>query len=352
MTEGHLPASSASKPPAGATCFLTGATGFIGGHLAERLVRDGHRVRCLVRATSDTSLLDALDVELAFGDLTSESSLLEAVEGCRYAFHCGAFVSDWGTAKEIAAVNVDGTRHVLEAAVASGVERFIHFSTTDVYGYPGGVAIDETYRPTRFRNWYAQTKLQAEAEVRRATSAQSVAAVILRPATVYGPRSREVVGEIARAIRNRSMLLIDGGHAVAGLCYVENLIDAALVALHHQSAVGQAFNVTDGLGVTWKQFTQDIASGLGCAPPRFSMPYSIATAVGFSLEYSYRLLRGVSGLTTPPLLSRQAVQVMGSDQDFSNRKARKLLGWEPRVDYETGLRATIEWLQDEHFSHA
>ncbi|HEY3944152.1 MAG TPA: NAD-dependent epimerase/dehydratase family protein [Solirubrobacteraceae bacterium] len=352
MSDGHLLAASASKPTAGATCFLTGATGFIGGHLAERLVREGHRVRCLVRATSDTSLLDALDVELAVGDLTSLSSLLDAADGCRYALHCGAFVSDWATAKEIAAINVEGTRHVLEAAVASGMERFIHFSTTDVYGYPGGVAIDETYQPTRFRNWYAQTKLEAEAAVRRATVAQSVAAVILRPATVYGPRSKEVVGEIARAIRNRSMLLIDGGRAVAGLCYVENLIDAALVALQHQNAPGQAFNVSDGLGVTWKQFTEDIAHGLGCAAPRLSMPYWISTAVGFSLEYSYRLLRGASGLTTPPLLSRQAVQVMGSDQDFSNRKARELLGWEPRVDYETGLRATIEWLQAEHFSHA
>ncbi|MBV9358126.1 MAG: NAD-dependent epimerase/dehydratase family protein [Chloroflexi bacterium] len=352
MTDGHPPASSASKPPVRATCFVTGATGFIGGHLAQRLVREGHRVRCLVRATSDTSLVDTLDVELAVGDLTSLASLLDAVEDCRYVFHCGAFVSDWATTQEIAATNAMGTRHVLEASVASGVERFIHFSTTDVYGYPGGVAIDETYQSTRFRNWYAQTKLEAEAEVRRATAAQPIAAVILRPATVYGPRSKEVVGEIARAIRNRSMLLIDGGRAVAGLCYVENLIDAALVALDHRNAPGQAFNVSDGLGVTWKQFTQDIARGLGCPPPRFSMPYGIATAVGFSLEHSYRLLRRASGLTTPPLLSRQAVHVMGSDQDFSNRKARKLLGWEPRIDYETGLRATIQWLQAEHFSHA
>jgi oxidoreductase len=352
VTDGHLPASKASKPPAGAPCFLTGATGFIGGHLAERLVREGHRVRCLVRATSDTSLLDALDVELAVGDLTSLSSLLEALDGCRYAFHCGAVVSDWATAKEIAAINVEGTRHVLEASVSAGVERLVHFSTTDVYGYPGGVAIDEAYHTTRFRNWYAQTKLEAEAEVRRPTAAQSVAAVILRPATVYGPRSKEVVGEIARAIRNRSMLLIDHGRAVAGLCYVENLIDAALVALHHQDAPGQAFNVSDGLDVTWKQFTQDLAHGLGCPAPRFSMPYWIANGVGFSLEHSYRLLRAASGLTTPPLLSRQAVQVMGLDQDFSNRKARELLGWEPRVDYEAGLRATIEWLRAEHFSHA
>jgi nucleoside-diphosphate-sugar epimerase len=339
-------------PPTRETCLLTGATGFIGGHLAERLVREGHRVRCVVRATSDTSLLQTLDVELAVGDLTNLRSLVDAVEGCKYAFHCGALVSDWASTNEIRRINVEGTRNLLEASVASGVERVIHFSTTDVYGYPGGVGIEETYSATRFRNWYSETKLAAEAEVRRAVAAQAVDAVILRPATVYGPRSKEVVGEIARAIRNRTMLLIDGGRAVAGLCYVENLIDVALLALSHQNASGEAFNVSDGLGVTWKQFTQDIGEGLGCAPPRFSIPYGIANALGFTLEHSYRALHAASGLTTPPLLSRQAVQIMGSDQDFSTRKARELLGWEPRVDYEAGLRATIEWLTAEHFSHA
>jgi nucleoside-diphosphate-sugar epimerase len=339
-------------PPARETCVLTGATGFIGGHLAERLVREGHRVRCVVRATSDTSLLQALDVELAVGDLTSLRSLVDAVEGCKYVFHCGALVSDWATTDEIRRINVEGTRNLLEASVDSGVERVIHFSTTDVYGYPGGVGIEETYSATRFRNWYSETKLAAEAEVRRAVAAHAVDAVILRPATVYGPRSKEVVGEIARAIRNRTMLLIDRGRAVAGLCYVANLIDVALLALSRQDASGEAFNVSDGLGVTWKQFTGDIAEGLGCAPPRLSIPYGIAHALGFTLEHGYRALRTASGLTMPPLLSRQAVQIMGSDQDFSTRKARELLAWEPRVGYEAGLRATIEWLTAEHFSRA
>jgi nucleoside-diphosphate-sugar epimerase len=339
-------------PPHREICLVTGATGFIGGHLAERLVREGHRVRCLVRASSDTSLLEGLDVELAVGDLTSASSLVRAAEDCRYAFHCGALVSDWATSKEIARINVDGTRNVVEAAVASGLKRFVHFSTTDVYGYPGGVAVEETYTATRFRNWYAQTKLAAEAEVQGVARAHGLETVILRPATVYGPRSPEVVGEIARAIRNRRMLLIDGGRAVAGLCYVDNLVDAAVLALSHQNAPRQAFNVSDGLGITWKQFTDDLALALGCPPARISMPYWSAHAVGFSLEHAYRFVRQFSGLTTPPLLSRQAVQVMGINQDFSSRKIRELLGWEPRVDYETGLRATIEWLQAEQLSSA
>jgi acetylornithine/succinyldiaminopimelate/putrescine aminotransferase/nucleoside-diphosphate-sugar epimerase len=329
-------------------CLITGASGFIGGHLAERLVQEGHQVRCLVRASSNTSLLDQLDVEIAVGDLTSARSLAGAAEGCSYVFHCGALVSDWATTNEITRINVEGTQNLLAASVGASVRRFIHFSTTDVYGYPGCAAVDESHTATRFRNWYAQTKLRAEGEVRRAAGAHDLEAVILRPATVYGPRSTEVVGEMARAIRGGNMLLVDGGRAVAGLCYVDNLIDAAVLALRHEAAPGHAFNVSDGLGITWKEFTDALAEGLGCSKVRWSVPYWMANSVGFSLEHGYRLLRRTTRLKTPPLLSRQAVHVMGTNQDFSNRKARELLGWEPRVDYPTGLEATVAWLRAEH----
>jgi len=329
-------------------CLLTGATGFIGGHLAQRLVREGYQVRCLARATSDTSLLDELDVEIAVGDLTSARSLARAAEGCRYVLHCGALVSDWATAKEIARINLAGTRNLVAASVGASVHRFVHFSTTDVYGYPGGAAIDETHAATRFRNWYAQTKLAAEHEVRRAERVDALDSVILRPATVYGPRSTDVIGEMARAIRRGNMLLVDGGRAVAGLCYVENLIDAAVLALRHEAAPRHAFNITDGIDITWKQFTDGLAEGLGCSQVRWSVPYWLANGIGFSLEHGYRVLRRTTRLRTPPLLSRQAVHVLGRNQDFSNQKARELLGWEPRVDYAAGLEATVAWLQAEH----
>ncbi|HEY1590239.1 MAG TPA: aminotransferase class III-fold pyridoxal phosphate-dependent enzyme [Solirubrobacteraceae bacterium] len=329
-------------------CLVTGATGFIGGHLAERLVQEGVPVRCLVRATSDTSLLEKLDVEITVADLVDADSVARAVNGSRYVFHCGALVSDWATADEIATINVVGTRNVLQAAIDGSVERFVHFSTTDVYGYPGGAPVDETHEAGRFRNWYAQTKLAAEAEVRRAEQAHRMNAVILRPATVYGPRSTEVVGEIARAIRAGNMVLVDRGRAIAGLCYVHNLVDAAILALRDEAAPGNAFNITDGLDVTWKQFTSGLADGLGCSSVRWSMPYWMANGIGFSLEHGYRFVRRATHLSCPPLLSRQAVQVLGRDQNFCNRKARELLGWEPRVSYTGGLEATLAWLRDDY----
>lgn len=329
-------------------CLVTGATGFIGGRLARRLVQEGYPVRCLVRASSDTSLLEELDVQIAVGDLTSASSLARAVAGCHHVFHCGALVSDWATTQEVTAINVGGTRNLLEAAVGASVQRFIHFSSTDVYGHPDGAAIDESYAATRFRNWYAQTKLDAEAEVRRVEKTDALDTVVLRPATVYGPGSKDVIGEIARAIQGRHMLLIDHGRAVAGLCYVENLMDAALLALRHEAAPAHAFNVSDGLNITWREFTNGLAEGLGCPQVRWSLPYRLANGIGFLLEHGYRLLRRSTGVSAPPLLSRQAVQVLGKNQDFSNRKLHETLGWQPRVDYATGLQATVAWLRTDY----
>jgi len=338
----------APRPVLGDTCLVTGASGFIGGHLAQRLVNEGIPVRCLVRTTSDTTQLDQLGVEQVVGDLTDPGALTRAVAGCRYVFHCGAMVSDWGTAAEIAAVNVGGTRNLLEAAGTAGVKRVIHVSTTDVYGYPGKPEIDESYVSTRFANWYSETKRMAETEVRRAQAAHGLETVILRPATVYGPRSVDVVGEIARSIRGRRMLLVDGGRAIAGLLYVENLVDAALLSMRSEAAPGHAFNLSDGLSVTWREFTDGLAAGLGCPPVRLTMPYWLATGVGFTLEHGYRLARRATHLRTAPLLSRQAVHVLGRPQLFSTRKACELLGWEPRIGYDAGLAATLEWLRSEH----
>ncbi len=329
-------------------CLVTGATGFIGGRLAQRLLDDSYEVRCLVRASSDTSHLDALGVQMAVGDLTDADTLAAAVADCRYVLHCGALVSDWATVAEITAANVHGTRNVLAASVGASVERFIHFSTTDVYGHPGSGTIDESYVPQGFANWYAQTKRQAEDEVRSVGDQSPLETVILRPATVYGPGSKEVVGEIARAIAGGHMLLVGRGQTVAGLCYIDNLLDAASLALEHPHAPGHALNVTDGLAVTWRQFTDALARGLGCPGVRFSLPYWAANAIATALEHGYRLARRATGLHTAPLLSRQAVQVLGKDQDFSNTLLRETLGWAPRVDYPTGLDATLDWLTGEY----
>ena len=240
-------------------------------------------------------------VELAVGDLTEPRSLARAVAGCRLRVPLRRARLRLGHRRRRSRESTSaGTRNLLEAAVGASVQRFIHFSTTDVYGYPGRRRRStRATRPTRLRNWYAQTKLDAEAEVRRAARRRhGLETVILRPATVYGPGSADVVGEIARAIRGGNMLLIDGGRAVAGLCYVENLLDAALLALRHDAAPGQRLQ-RQRRPATSPGGSSPTASPTASAArrSRWSMPYWLASGLGFSLEHGYRLLRRTTGLT-------------------------------------------------------
>jgi nucleoside-diphosphate-sugar epimerase len=333
-------------------CLVTGASGFIGSRLTRRLRDAGYEVRCLVRATSDVSALERLDVELFRGDLTNAATVSGAAADCRCVVHCGALVSDWAGIGEIRAVNVTGTRNLLETAVTASVERVVHISTTDVYGHPGTRVLSERQTPGNFANWYAQSKREAEAEVWRFAGTGALQTTVLRPATVYGPGSKEVVGEISKAICRGQMLMVDGGRAIAGLVYIENLLDAVLLALDAEGAAGATYNVTDGLDVTWRQFLGNLAGGLGHRQPRLSLPYRPASALAMTMEQGYRALHRATGLTTPALLSRQAVQVLGRNQDFSNAAIRTALGWKPRVDYPAGLAATLAWLREEYLPAA
>ena len=340
--------------PGAPPILLTGATGFLGGHLAARLVAEGRRVRCLVRPGSDPTRLRSLaqngerGVELVTGDLTDRDSLRRASDGCAHVIHCAAMVSDWGTVQEIRAANVTGTRDLATAAVAAGARRFVQISTTDVYGYPGTPGVTEEHACEGFANWYSQTKREAEAALRQIAARDRLEVVFLRPATVYGPGSTEVVGEMTRAMRGRYLPRIAGGRAVAGLVHVDNVVDAVLLALDRPEAVGEAFNVVDGLDTSWGQFLGDIGAGLGYPRPWIKLSYRVAFALAVTFEESYRALRRLTGLRTPPLLTRAAVQILGIDQDFSNAKLRRVLGWQPRVDYEHGLAATVAWLRDEY----
>ncbi len=117
-----------------ARCLVTGASGFIGARLTQRLLDAGYEVRCLVRATSDLATLERLDVEIFRADLTNAATTSGAAAGCRYVVHCGALVSDWATVKTIRQVNVGGTRNVLDAVAHAGCERMVYTSTVGTIG--------------------------------------------------------------------------------------------------------------------------------------------------------------------------------------------------------------------------
>ncbi len=323
------------------THLVTGATGLIGGHLVRRLVAQGETVRALVRPQSKSAALRELNVELGVGDLCDPESIRRVMLGVTAVYHCGGLVSDWGKRSAFYNTNIEGTRHVVQAAVSAGVERLVHLSSAAVYGYRSCVAVDEAQPCDSRRIPYIESKIAAEQIVRRAVEEQQLDAVMLRPVMVYGPNCQNYVGEVVRHLRQGSMVLLDGGRHVAGLAYVENVVDACLLAGRAGDAKGRVFNICDGLPVTWKEYICALADGIGVRRPRLSLPTGLAYGLAVCLEATGRVV----GLRKRPWLTRLAVLELGRAQRYNISQARVELGYTPSVSFETAMQRTLDWVR-------
>jgi 2-alkyl-3-oxoalkanoate reductase len=320
--------------------LVTGATGLIGSCLVRRLVAQGRQVRALVRPRSKVTELRELGVELATGDLSDEAAVRRAAVGVARIFHCGALVTDWGPRQLFHETNVDGTRHVVQAALAEGVQRLIHLSSASVYGYPRcSEPIDEQHVQRSRGIPYIQTKIAAERLVAQAVREQGLPAVMLRPVMVFGPGCQNYVGQVVAHLKRGSMVLFDGGRHVAGLAYVENVVDAICQAGVVPEAIGRTMNVCDDSPVTWRQYFDTLADGLGIRRARLSVPTPVAYAAAIPSEVVARCLR----MRQRPWLTRLAVLELGQPQLYDIALARQVLGYAPGVPFEEAIHTTIRW---------
>ena len=322
--------------------LVTGATGFLGGRLAQILSAGGETVRILARPGRDLSHLDGTGVEVIAGDLADIGALKRAADGAGVIYHCAACSSDWAPRSVFVEANVTGVRNLLDAAASNRkLRRFVHVSTTDVYGYPE-VPCDETHPMRDAHLPYNSTKISGERLVWDA-SREGMPATVVRPATIYGPRGTVFAAEIARHIRLGSMALIGGGRAAGGFCYVDNVVDAMLAAARSRAAEGEAYNVSDGTGGTWREYVDALADGLGFRRPWMDIPTPVAFALARGMEAGWSIL----GVRQRPLLTRHATYLFSRNQEFPNAKARRDLGFVPAVSFEEGIRRTVQWLRNQ-----
>ncbi len=320
---------------------VTGASGFLGGRLAEMLVARGDEVTVLARPTADLRHLRGVAVRVAEGDLRDEASLQRAVRGCTHIFHCAACSTDWAPLRTYVEANVTGTRNLLAAAKSEpDLQRFLHVSTTDVYGYPkvpcreDGPLV-ETALP------YNQTKLQGDRLVWAAMRDGGLKATIVRPGTIYGPRGKDFTTDIAGLLRQRLMAVIDDGAAPGGFMYVDNVAQAMIDAATSQNTVGKAYNLVDGTGASWRQYLTMFAERLGTKPPWIRLSFRSAMALAGAMEAPHRFLR----LPGKPLLTRHAVYLLARDGEFPIEAARRDFGFQAAISMEEGLRRSVEWLR-------
>jgi|SRR5579884_402554 len=325
--------------------LITGATGFVGGHLAEAAVRRGLGVRALARAAADVAPLHRLGVEVCEGDLTQPERLRAAVDGVEAVVHCAARVGDWGPVEEYRAVNVDGLLRLLEACRGRPLRRFVHLSSLGVYAARHHYGTDETEPPPSQQvDGYTQSKVEAEKLALSYHKEHGVPVVVLRPGFIYGPRDRTVLPQLIDNLKKRRVRYLGSGAAAMNTIYVGNLVEAIFLALEKPKAVGEVYNLTDGEKVSKRRFIQTLADGVGVPrPPWLTAPLWLAKALAGFLEGRARRLNHPN----PPILTQARLKFLGLNLDFSIEKAKRELGYRPAVPFEKGMAETVAWFRAE-----
>ena len=322
--------------------LITGATGFIGSHLAMRLHNMGIRPRLLVRnaARLQGDLRGA--AEIVTGSLAATDQLRRAVRGAGTIFHCAANVNTWDRWSAYDEANISGISNLLAAITAAKATpaRLVHLSSVDVYGFPRD-AVTESAATTGGAFGYGRSKASGETVLRETAGRLGLPVVVLRPTNVIGPGS-QFIRRIGDELRRGLMLTIDGGKVDCGFLYIQNLIDCMIWAAIDPAAVGRCFNVRDPVSIGWDRFIRDLREGIEGRGIVIDLPFRLANAAAVVAELPWRigLLHG------EPLLHRLLVRIFGRTcgHDISAlQEAGAPLGG---VGYEEAMRRSVAWYRE------
>lgn len=319
--------------------LVTGATGFVGRRLVERLMAMGASVRLLVRRPEElpSHLSSACDVIV--GDLGNPDSLDAAVAGVGVIFHCAANVCTWDKWSAYEASNIRGVENLVRAVVRCNpsLHRLVHLSSVDVYGFPVAPA-DESAILDKVHFSYGESKRQGELCLRRIAQQHGIPYTILRPTNIIGPRS-PFVERIGNELMSGLMLTIDGGNVHAGLLHVDNLIDYMHWAAFSELSANETFNVRDRGDVSWGSFIHDLRALIGGRGRVIDLPFITANMAAHALAMPYRALQ----LTGEPMLHPLIVRIFGRTCGHSASKLWSLSNLETRVSYEKAIAESAAW---------
>jgi nucleoside-diphosphate-sugar epimerase len=322
--------------------LVTGATGFTGGHLARHLMTRGSSVAALVRPTSAprAEALRAGGIDVRLGDLTDPAAVRRAVEGCDVVYHIAATYREAGQGDAAyTRVNVEGTRHVLEAALAAGVKRLVHCSTGGVHGHIEHPPADES-APFAPGDVYQRTKLEGERAAAEFGRRTPLEVVIVRPIGIYGPGDMRFL-KMFRGIARGRFPMLGRGEVFYHLTFIDDLVLGFELAGTSVRAAGGVYLLAGPEYVTLNELTGLIAEELGVSPPRLRLPIWPVWLAGALCE-AVCIPIGVE----PPLFRRR-VDFYRKSRAFDTSRARQELGYNPTIDLRTGIRRTAEWYREQ-----
>jgi nucleoside-diphosphate-sugar epimerase len=316
-----------------AAVFVTGGSGFIGGRLIERLVADGHRVRALARSEAAADAVRRPGAEPVRGDLSDAAAMRDGADGCELAFHAAAMLGDWGAREEFERGNVQGTRNVLKACAEAGVRRFVHVGTEAALlaGEPL-VNVDET-APLRPDSpaLYSSTKARAEQLVLSANRPE-FETVVVRPRFVWGRGDTTLLPAMVEMVKTGRFAWIGGGQNRTSITHVDNVVHGLILGAQ-KGQPGNAYFVTDGEDVVFRDFVTQLLETQGVEAPQRSIPAAVAHALALGGEAAWRVLP----LPGRPPLTRFAYWVSSQECTIRIDKAREQLGYAPIKSRAEGL---------------
>lgn len=322
--------------------LVTGATGFVGGHVAEALRQRGDRVRTIARSTSDVSMLKEWGVEIFEGDITDPLVVARACQGVEAVVHCAAKVGEWGPLDEYRKVNVQATETIMQASQSPTLKRFVLVSSLGVYEAKDHYGTDESaVLPERHFDGYTTTKIEAERLAMEYYREKGLPLVVLRPGFIYGPRDRTIMPRILTNLKFRLVTYFGNREKLLNNVYVGNVVEAVLLALENPQAIGQTYNITDGKCVTKREFFETICQLTRLPKPLLTYPMWFAKSLCRGFELGGKVL----GIT--PILNMARLKFMGLNLDYSIEKAKTELGYNPSTSFDQGIRQTIDWLRQQ-----
>jgi nucleoside-diphosphate-sugar epimerase len=310
------------------TAFVTGGSGFLGGHLIAGLCRQNVSVRALARSDHASGAVRALGAEPISGDLDDVRAMSEGMRGCDVVFHAAAYAKQHGSRLAFFQANVGGTEQVVAAARSAGVRRLVHIGTEAVLadGKPIVRADESVPRAAHPAGLYPLTKGLAEAAVLAANSAQ-LETVVVRPRFIWGPNDTSVLAELVASVRAGRWAWIDGGHYLTSTCHVDNVVEGALLAAE-RGRPGEIYFLTDGEPVEFRSFIGELLRTQGVEPGAREVP-----------RWLVRTLAALTSWMREPPVTKTAVALAGVEVTVRDDKARRELGYIGRTTRQQGLDA-------------
>jgi nucleoside-diphosphate-sugar epimerase len=326
--------------------LVTGGTGCVGSALVERLLANGFEVRALVRKTSDLHHLKTTGAQIVFGDVTDYESLKVAVDGVDIVFHAAAKVTPgWGTWEEFEKTTVKGTENLLKAAVAGGATRFLQVSSYTVYGeacLKGDIPADESTECAVCltpKTYYDYAKLLAERACWEYHKLGKIKVSMIRIGSVYGPRDRLISDRIYRYAASPIILWPGRGNPRYAIVNSYDVADLAILAATSERGIGEVYNVACAEPTRLKQFAQAMVRARGGRRIWGTIPFHVAYVWCYLMELVSTLRRA----KTMPFLNRYFILQLNMECNLDASKAKRELGWVPKVSLEEGTRQYVAW---------